>query len=64
MYDQALLPVIISHQTPTYLQGLIHDVSAILQGSFRLSVRREARMPRASSETITVRHGVVQGACM
>jgi hypothetical protein len=25
-----LLPVIISHQTPTYFTGLIHEVSSIL----------------------------------
>jgi hypothetical protein len=38
VYDQELLPVIISHQTPTYLTGLIQEVSSILLGSFKFNV--------------------------
>src|SRR5215211_1676461 len=64
VYDQLLLPVIISHHTPTYFTGFIHEVFSILQGSFRLYVILEARMSRASSLTIMVRQGVVRGACI
>src|SRR5574344_1320086 len=61
VYDHALPPPIISHHTPIYFTGLIHDVSLYLQGSLRLRIRREARAFLASSTTITVRHGVLQG---
>ena len=41
-----------------YFMGFIHEVSAILLGSFRFSVMREANILRASSLTVMVRHGV------
>jgi hypothetical protein len=49
VYDHELLPVIISHQTPTYFTGLIHEVSSILHGSFRFNVIFEAKICLASS---------------
>ena len=58
-------PVIMSHHTPIYFTGFTQEAaSAILHGSFRLRVIREARILRASSLTIIVRQGVLQGVCI
>ncbi|CCX65287.1 unknown [Prevotella sp. CAG:1058] len=64
VYDHELLPVIISHHTPMYFTGCIHDVSSSLHGSLRLSVSFEARISRASSDTSIVRQGDLHGVCM
>ena len=64
VYAQLLRPIIISHHTPTYLVGLIHDVSASLHGSLRFSVMRDAKMSAPVLPTITVRHGDTHGVCI
>jgi hypothetical protein len=46
---------------PMYFMGSIHEVSAILHGSFRFSMRCDSRRPPARSASWIVRHGVVIG---
>lgn len=50
------------HQTPTYFCGVIHDVSAIFEGSFRLRISAELIRSTARRPICTVRHGVVNVA--
>src|SRR3954462_14036626 len=63
VYDQVLLPVIISHHTPTYLIGLIHETSLYFVGSFRLYTSFDSSMSPALSLPITVLHGDTIGVC-
>ena len=56
------MPTIISHHTPMYFVGCIHDVSSSLHGSLRLRMSFESRAAVAVEVTITVRHGEWQGA--
>ena len=57
-------PLWISHQTPTYLPGLIHDVSRpqIAHGSLRFSVSVDSISSAGVSPMISVRHGDSCGA--
>src|SRR4051794_12099765 len=50
------------HQSHADLPALIHDVSAIFDGGFRLSMMFDSTSRPGSSPTISTRHGVVRGA--
>ena len=47
-----------------YFTGWIQETSSRTQGSFRFSTRREASTSVALGHTMTLRQGVLQGACM
>ena len=57
-------PLWISHHTPTYLPGLIHDVSRsqIAQRGLRLSVSVDSIRSPGVSPMTSVRHGEACGA--
>ena len=61
--SQVDFPTCISHQIPIYFIGLIHEVSSILDGSFRLRIILELTISLASSLTIIVLQGETQGVC-
>ncbi len=50
-----------AHQIPIYLPSSIQEVSLILQGSLRLSIKRDAVMSAMVLPTMTVRHGLTNG---
>ena len=52
----------ISHQMPTYLDGLTHDTSPKALGSLRLRIKWLITRPAASSLIWIVRQGVEKGA--
>src|ERR1017187_9942928 len=58
------LPKCIPHQMPTYLPGLIHDVSAMREGGFRLREVADvaSTMSDSLSLIITSRQGEADGA--
>ena len=57
-------PLWISHQTPTYLPGSIHDVSRlqIAHGSLRLTIIVDSTSSPGVSPMTSVRHGESCGA--
>ncbi|MNX89093.1 hypothetical protein D3C86_1210930 [compost metagenome] len=51
------------HQIPMYFEGAIHEMSLILEGSFKLSINVEVTKSPGVFPTITVLQGVSKGAC-
>lgn len=47
-----------SHHTPTYVPGVIHEVSARAHGSFRFSIRCDSARSPGRPPIVNVRHGV------
>jgi hypothetical protein len=62
--DHSDSPLWISHHTPTYLPGLIHDVSPsqIAHGSLRLRISVDSIRSPGVSPMTSVRHGERCGA--
>src|SRR6188472_4459966 len=51
----------IPHQIPMYLEGVIHERSSILEGSFKFSIIVEVAISPGVFPTIIVLHGDLKG---
>ncbi len=59
---QVQIPRCMPHQIPTYLPGLIHEVSASRLGSLRLRIRWDVTRSPGVVAIWIVRHGETKGA--